>query len=162
MAEAIAAAYPVVRVDVNSAFLAAFHTLADEKNQPWEKVLGVDARFSASGQISKGLATYVRAVWDRVGADLFSRAAAEPRTVLFLHDAGLLARYWDEGGRDLLVKLQAAARRPADAPHGLWLLSPVETRSQLPHLDGRTVECIGGDGERTHLDSAFLDTLAAG
>ncbi|MFH8806034.1 BREX system serine/threonine kinase PglW [Streptomyces hygroscopicus] len=162
VAEMVEAAYPVQRVDVNSAFLAAFHTLADEKNQPWDKVLGVDARFSASGQISKGLATYVRAVWDRVGADLFSRAAAGPRTVLFLHDAGLLARYWDEGGRDLLIKLQAAARRPADAPHGLWLLSPVETRSQLPHLDGRTVECIGGDGERTHLDGAFLDTLAAG
>ncbi|WP_234364933.1 BREX system serine/threonine kinase PglW [Streptomyces sp. RTd22] len=161
VAETIAGAYPVVHVDVNSEFLAEFHRLADEKNQVWEKVLGVDARFSASGQISKGLATYVRAVWDRVGADLVSRAA-EPRTVLFLHDAGLLARYWDEGGRDLLIKLQAAARRPADAPHGLWLLSPVETRSQLPHLDGRTVECIGGDGERTHLDSAFLDALGSG
>ncbi|MCX4587024.1 BREX system serine/threonine kinase PglW [Streptomyces sp. NBC_01481] len=161
VAETVAAAYPVTRVDLNSEFLAEFRALAEEKNQPWDKVLGVDARYSASGQISKGLATYVRTVWGRVESRLLARASA-PRTVLFLYDAGLVARYWDEGGRDLLVKLQGAARRPADAPHGLWLLSPVETRSQLPHLDGRTVECIGGDGERTHLDTLFLDVLRGG
>ncbi|MBT2488656.1 BREX system serine/threonine kinase PglW [Streptomyces sp. ISL-96] len=161
VAETVAAAYPVARVDLNSEFLTEFRALAEEKNQAWDKVLGVDARFSAGGHISKGLAAYVRTVWSRVESRLLAHAAA-PRSVLFLHDAGLLARYWDEGGRDLLIRLQAAARRPAEAPYGLWMLSPVETRSQLPHLDGRTIECIGGDGERTHLDTAFLDALRGG
>ncbi|MFC4035535.1 BREX system serine/threonine kinase PglW [Streptomyces polygonati] len=160
VAESVATAYPVERVDLGATFLTAFRALARERNQPWEKVLGIDARFTATGQISPGLATYARAVWERVEAELLDRAAA-PRTVLFLHDAGLLARYWDEGGRDLLVRLQAAARRPAQDPHGLWLLTPVETRSQVPNLDGRTVECIGGDGERLHLDSKFVDVLGS-
>ncbi|MFD9484314.1 BREX system serine/threonine kinase PglW [Streptomyces sp. NPDC059991] len=160
VAEAVASRYPVEPVDVNSEFLSEFRRLADEKDQAWHKVLGVDARFSASGQISKGLAAYVRTVWARVEDSLLERAAA-PRTVLFLYDAGLLARYWEEGGRDLLLKLQHAARLPAEAPHGLWLLCPVETRGQDPHVDGRTVEYIGSDGERTHLDSRFVETLAA-
>ena len=89
---------------------------------------------------------------------VLTRADA-PRTVVFLHDAGLVARYWDEGGHGFLVRLQNAARRPADAPHGLWLLCTVETRAQGPKLDGRTVEVIGGDGEREHLDKEFLDSL---
>ncbi|CAM5543047.1 protein kinase [Streptomyces spiroverticillatus] len=158
VAEALAAAYPVVGVDLSSEFLTEFRALAQAKGQAWEKVLGVDARFSSSGQISKGLAAYARTVWAHIETSLVERAA-EPRTILFLYDAGLLARYWDEGGRDLLIKLQHAARRPTDDPHGLWLLCPVETRGQEPHVDGRTVEYIGSDGERTHLDSTFLDEL---
>lgn len=160
VAEALAAEYPVERVDLNGVFLTEFRRLAEERNQPWEKVLAIDARFTATGRISPGLATYVAEAWRRVEALLPARAAA-PRTVLFLHDAGLLARYWDEGGRDLLVGLQAAARRPADSPHGLWLLIPVETRSEAPNLDGRTVECIGGDGERVHLEGEYVEWLRA-
>ncbi|MFE2487233.1 BREX system serine/threonine kinase PglW [Streptomyces mirabilis] len=158
-AEAVAAAFPVERVDLGREFLAEFRALAAEKGQDWEKVLRADAG-SAPGQIKRGLASFVRAVWVRLEAVLLERDAA-PRTVLFLHDAGLLARYWDEGGHDLLVRLQTAARRPADDPHGLWLLCPVDTRTQVPHLDGRTVEVIGGDGERAYLDGDFLATVAA-
>ncbi|MCM2578723.1 BREX system serine/threonine kinase PglW [Streptomyces meridianus] len=157
-AEAVAAAFPVERVDLNAEFLAEFRRLTDEKNQPWDKVLGIDGKHAVGGPLPGGFARFVRVAWSRVETQLLERAEAS-RTVLFLHDAGLLARYWDDGGRDLLVKLQAAARRPSEVPHGLWLLCPVETRSQPPHLDGRTVECIGGDGERTHVDGAFLDAL---
>lgn len=156
-ADAVAAAFPVARVDLGALFLTELRALAEEQHQPWEKVLGIDARYAAGGRISKGLAAYARASWQRVDARLAARAATA-HTVLFVHDAGLLARYWDEGGRDLLVALQAAARRPAVDPHGLWLLTPVETRGQQPHLDGRTVECIG-DAERTYLDGAFLESL---
>ena len=63
-------------------------------------------------------------------------------------------------GRRGPFRLQEAARRPADDPHGLWLLCPMEVRSRMPQLDGRTVEVIGGDGERAYLDSRFLDSLA--
>jgi serine/threonine protein kinase len=159
VAEALAATCPVERVDLNALFLTELHALADEQGQPWEKVLGIDARFAAGGRISKGLAAYARAAWERVESRLLARAAA-PRTVLFLHDAGLLARYWDEGGRDLLVRLQAAARRPAQNPHGLWLLAPGETRAQQPHVDGRTVECVS-PSERVHLDGTFVASLTA-
>ncbi|MFD9862297.1 BREX system serine/threonine kinase PglW [Streptomyces alboflavus] len=156
-AQAVAAAYPVVTVDLGREFLAEFRALATEKGQDWEKVLRADAG-SAPGRIKKGLASFVRVVWPRVEARLLALAAA-PRTVLCLHDAGLFARYWDEGGHDTLVRLQAAARRPADDPHGLWLLCPMEVRSRMPQLDGKTVEVIGGDGERAYLDSKFLDAL---
>ncbi|MFC4466266.1 hypothetical protein ACFPH6_17325 [Streptomyces xiangluensis] len=105
------AAYPVESADLGRGreFLAEFRTLAAEKGQEWEKVLRADAG-SAPCQIKRGLASFVRVVWPRVQARLLARAAA-PRTVLFLHNAGLLARYWDEGGHDTLVRLQAAARR---------------------------------------------------
>ncbi|MFD4919823.1 BREX system serine/threonine kinase PglW [Streptomyces goshikiensis] len=160
VADAVAAAFPVLPVDLGAVFLAEFRKLVEEKGQDWQTVLRADSA-SAPGRIKPGLATFVRAVWQRVAEDLQARCAA-PRTVLFLHDAGLIARYWDEGGHAFLVALQGAARRPVENPHGLWLLCPVETRSQLPHLDGRTVEVIGGDGEQAHLDGAFLETLAKG
>ncbi|MCC9307586.1 BREX system serine/threonine kinase PglW [Kitasatospora sp. RB6PN24] len=156
-AQALAGAFAVQRIDLGAVFLEEFRALAEEKGQDWAKVLRADAA-SAPGRVKPGLASFARAVWLRVEARLLERAAA-PRTVLFLHDAGLLARFWGEGGHDLLVRLQAAARRPADAPHGLWLLCPVEARSDAPRLDGRTVEVIGGDGERLHLDSAALRAL---
>lgn len=157
-AQAVAASYPVDSADLGREFQAEFRALAAEKGQDWEKVLRADAG-SAPGQIKRGLASFVRVVWPRVEARLLARAAA-PRTVLFLQNAGLLARYWDEGGHDTLVRLQAAARRPADDPHGLWLLCPMEVRSRMPQLDGKTVEVIGGDGEWVYLDSKFLDSLA--
>lgn len=53
----------------------------------------------------------------------------------------------------------AAESAEADTPLDAAGLAPRATRSQPPHLDGRTVECIGGDGERIHVDGAFLDTL---
>ncbi|MBQ0985981.1 hypothetical protein KBZ10_15930 [Streptomyces sp. F63] len=90
--------------------------------------------------------------------------AGERRLVpaAFLYDAGLIARYWDEGGHAFLTGLQHAARRPDEAPHGLWLLCPVESRVQIPHLDGRTVEVIGGDGEQVYLNGEFLGALTGG
>ncbi|MHC0429476.1 BREX system serine/threonine kinase PglW [Streptomyces sp. O3] len=158
-AETVAAAFPVEAVDLSAVFLAAFRALAAERGQDWQKVLRADS-LSTPGSIKPGLASFVRVVWQRVEQEVLARADA-PRTVLFLHDAGLVARYWDEGGHAFLVRVQNAARRPADAPHGLWLLCTVETRAQEPKLDGRTVEVIGGDGERAHLDGEFLQSLEA-
>ncbi|MFF3140931.1 BREX system serine/threonine kinase PglW [Streptomyces sp. NPDC057927] len=156
--EAIASAFPVDAVDLASLFLESLRELVAEKGQDWQKVLRADGA-SAPGRIKPGLASFVRVVWQRLEDTLLDRAGT-PRTVLFLHDAGLIARYWDEGGHTFLVRLQQSARRPADAPHGLWLLCPVETRSQMPNLDGRTVEVIGGDGERVHVEGEFLEELA--
>ncbi|URN12066.1 BREX system serine/threonine kinase PglW [Streptomyces radiopugnans] len=155
-AEAVAAAFPVTAVDLGAVFLAEFRRLAAEHGQDWHTVLRADAA-SSPGRVKPGLATFVRAVWQRVEERLAARCAA-PRAVLFLHDAGLVARYWDEGGRALLVRLQNAARRPAQDPHGLWLLCPVEARTQVPHLNGRIVEAVPGDGELAYLDGAFLSS----
>ncbi|MFB7558990.1 BREX system serine/threonine kinase PglW [Streptomyces brevispora] len=153
-AQKVADCAPVVPVDVGALFLSEFRQLTKEKGQDWQTVLRADAA-SAPGRIKPGLATFVRVVWQRVADSLRTRAS-EPRTVLFLHDAGLISRYWDEGGRDFLIPLQAAARRPAQDPHGLWLLCPVESRTQDPHLDGRTVEALRNDGELAYLSSGFL------
>lgn len=159
-AEAVAAAFPVLPVDLGALFLAEFKGLVAEKGQSWQTVLRADGA-SAPGRVKPGLATFVRAVWQRVGEQLADRSAT-PRTVLLLHDAGLIARYWDEGGHAFLTGLQHAARRPDEAPHGLWLLCPVESRVQIPHLDGRTVEVIGGDGEQVYLNGEFLGALTGG
>ncbi|MEW2093275.1 hypothetical protein AB0932_28740 [Streptomyces sp. NPDC006682] len=110
-AETVAARFPVVPVDLGALFLREFRRLTAEKGQDWQVVLRADAA-SAPGRIKPGLATFVRVVWQRVVEHLDSRAS-EPRTVLFLHDAGLVSRYWDEGGRAFLVALQAAARTRA-------------------------------------------------
>ncbi|MEU5614917.1 BREX system serine/threonine kinase PglW [Streptomyces sparsogenes] len=156
-AEALAAAFPVLAVDLGAEFIAEFRKLTSERGQDWRQVLRADAA-SAPGRVKPGLASFVRAVWQRLTDELAARAAA-PRTVLFLHDAGLVARYWDEGGRLFLAGLRGAARRPDQDPHGLWLLCPSEARTPQPHLDGRPVEVIGGDGEQAHLDGRFLASL---
>src|SRR5262249_3368418 len=54
--------------------------------------------------------------------------------------------YWEAGGREPLPGLQQSARRPADTPHGLWLLLPRETHA--PHHPGRPGRRGGGPGHR--------------
>ncbi len=156
-AEGLAARYPVRSVDVDACFLAAFRALVTEQRQDWSKVLALDARFGESGQASRGLTSYVEASWQRVGERL-AEQAAEPSTVLFLHHASLLARYFEQGGRELLAEWQHAARLADRAPHGLWLLCPGEAARDTPRLDGRTVEVIG-EAERVVLAGEFLDGL---
>ena len=122
-------------------------------------MLTVDARFTQTGHLPRGLASYVRAAWDQVRDRLAEQG--DDRTVLFLHDAGLVGRYATAGGQELLVGLQAAARSPAAAPHGLWLLCPGDSAAATPHLDGLMVEVIEVS-ERLVLDGDFLDGLRAG
>ncbi|MEU5877897.1 BREX system serine/threonine kinase PglW [Spirillospora sp. NPDC047279] len=157
-ASALAAAYPVVPVDVAEAFLAEFRALAAEHGADWGQVLRADERLTRTGEMPSGLRSFVTRVLERLEHRLLDRAT-EPRTVLFLHNAGLLARYFEVGGHDLLTRLQNAARRPADVPHGLWLLCASEAPRALPNLDGRTVEAIGGTAEWAVLDKAFLNHL---
>ncbi|MDF3290270.1 hypothetical protein [Streptomyces silvisoli] len=102
----IAAHFPVTPADLSVLFLREFRQLVEEKGQDWRTVPRADAAF-APGRVKVGLATFVRVVWQRVADDLAARSA-EPRSVLSLHDAGLIARYWDEGERTFLVTLQAA------------------------------------------------------
>lgn len=117
-------------------FLEQLRTLVAERGQDWDKVLIVDARFTQTGHLPRGLASYVRAAWDQVRDRLAEHG--DDRSVLFLHDAGLVGRYATAGGQELLVGLQAAARSPAAAPHGLWLLCPGDSAAATPHLDGPT------------------------
>lgn len=155
-AAAVASAYPLEPVDLNAMFLAEFRALVADRGQDWGKVLTIDARYTETGRMSPGLASYVRTCWTRVQDALAQRSGSG--VVLFLHDAGLLARYADTGGHDLLVGLQNAARRPDDAPHGLWLLCPADSAVATPQLDGHIVEVVDGS-ERLVLDGGFLDGL---
>lgn len=159
-AEALAAAYPVRPVDVDAVFLTAFRDLVRERGQSWEKVRKLDARFSETGELSRGLASYVRNTWEAVHRRLTELGTGE-RVVLFLHHASLLARYFEAGGRESLTELQNAARRAGDAPHGLWLLCPGESPRDTPQLDGRIVEVLG-DAERVVLGKEFLRSLTEG
>jgi hypothetical protein len=143
---------------VAQVFLAEFRALATEQGTDWSRVLRADERLSQTGEIPGGLRSYITRVLARLEERLRERAAA-PRSVLFLHNAGLLARYFDEGGHDLLTRLQNTARRPTDLPHGLWLLCPSEAPRETPNLDGRTVEAIGGEPEWAVLDKSFLNRL---
>lgn len=157
-AEALAQ-YPVVPVDVTKIFLTEFRRLTDEQGVDWSQVLRADEKMTQLGRMSSGLRSFVTRVMDRTRDDLLERAAQQPDSVLFMHNAGLLARYFDEGGRRLLTDLQNAARRSGDAPYGLWLLCPAEAPRALPNLDGRTVEAIGGGAEWVVLDRAFVERL---
>jgi hypothetical protein len=155
VAAAIAERYPVRPVDLDRELLRALRELAAEHGQDWARLLAVDARRGDTGRVSPGLGSYLSLAWPRVRAAL---PAAGEGAVLFVHDAGLLARYFADGGRDLLVSLQNAARRAADPPHGLWLLCPGDAASDTPRLDGHIVEVLG-DAERVVLDRRFLDAL---
>lgn len=154
----LATAYPVVPVDVTSMFLEEFRALAAEHGTAWEKVLKADEKLTRTGEMPGGLRSYVTRVFPRVTERLLSSAGSE-KTVLLLHNAGPLARYFDVGGHELLTRLQQAARRPDEAPHGLWLLCPSENARAAPSLDGRTVEAIGGDAEWVVLSRSFLAQL---
>ena len=161
-AEAIIAHYDVEPVALGGLFLTEFRALAAEKGAPWDKVLTIDAKFTATGELTRGLRSYVQAAWGHVGDRLRERLAdLPPDTVLFLHDAGLAARYHDAGGRELLAELQNAARRETDTPHGLWLLCPSEAPQETPTLDGVIVEVLG-ESERAVLRGDFLDKLGSG
>jgi serine/threonine protein kinase len=155
-AELIAHAYPVREVPLNQVFLAELRDLVTERGQDWGRVLAVDARFSETGQMPRGLNSYVLTAWTHVVQRLTDPAASG--AVLFVHDAGLLGRYYEHGGHDALVTLQQAARRPADVPHGLWLLCPAESPMDTPQIDGRTVEVLD-DSERVVVTSTFLEKL---
>jgi hypothetical protein len=152
--------FGVTAVDVGAEFLALFRALAEELGTDWSKVLRADAAFTGSGELKPGLRSYVQRVTERLSTRLTTLAEeAGPKAVLFLHNAGLLARYYDGGGHDLLVGAQQGARRPAQVPHGLWLLCPMEDPKQTPTLDGRTVEVIDRATEWALLDSLFLKGL---
>jgi hypothetical protein len=155
-AAAIAQRYPIAAADLNLEFLAVFRTLVAERGQDWAKVLGGDARLSQTRATPRGLSSYLRTAMNRLGERL--PAMTGERQVLFVHDAGLLARYWDDGGRELLTGLQNAARRSAGTPFGLWLLCPGEHAREVPRLDGKTVEVLG-DHERVVLDTSAIRWL---
>ena len=161
VADGLTATQGVLPIDVGRLFLREFRALANERGT-WNTVLTHDVHFTASGELSTGLRSYVRGAWERVGERMHEQIREAPtRTVFLLHNAGLLGRYNDAGGHDLLVRLQNAARRADRAPHGLWMLCPGESQQATPQLDGRIVEVLV-DVERAVLTRDFLATLAPG
>lgn len=159
-AERLAARLGVLPVDVDELFLAALRTLADEQQVRWGALLKADAKFAGTGRIGPALASYTRLAAERVAARCTTLAEqAGPRTVLLAHRASLVARYWEAGGRELLVSLQEAARRPASVPHGLWLLVPMDDPQATPALDGRTVDVVDRMSEWVVLEGLFMKEL---
>jgi hypothetical protein len=108
------------------------------------------------GVVPRGLAAYCRAAWERVRTQLTVETGAG--RVLFLHNAGLLGRYYEAGGRTFLTELQKAARNPDESPHGMWLLCPAEAPRDTPRLAGRVVETLV-ESERAVLKTEFLASL---
>ncbi|MET8056755.1 BREX system serine/threonine kinase PglW [Streptomyces microflavus] len=160
IAASLAARFGVIAVSLGDLFLASLRDLAEEQGVQWQALLKADAKFSVSGSLGAGLASYTRLAAERVTAQVVALAErAEPRTVVLAHEGALIARYWEAGGRELLIALQEAARRPADLPHGLWLLVPMEDPRATPALEGRTVDVVDRVSEWVVLDGLFLKTL---
>ncbi|MCT7353217.1 BREX system serine/threonine kinase PglW [Streptomyces sp. 15-116A] len=159
-AEGLAARFDVLPVDVDELFLAALRTLADEQQVRWGALLKADAKFAETGRIGPALASYTRLAAERVAARCTTLAEQSgARTVLLAHRASLVSRYWDVGGRELLVSLQEAARRPTAVPHGLWLLVPMDDPQATPALDGRTVDVVDRVSEWVVLEGLFMKEL---
>ncbi|MER6630942.1 BREX system serine/threonine kinase PglW [Streptomyces sp. NPDC000987] len=160
VAPALAERYEVTAVSLGGLFLDALKELAEEQSVRWQALLKADAKYAATGTLGAALASYTRLAAERVRQrvlDLAERSG--PRAVLLVHEAGLIARYWEAGGRELLAALQQSARRPADTPHGLWLLLPAEDARATPTLDGRTVEVVDRASEWEVLDGLFVKSL---
>lgn len=155
----------LISLNGNAEFLACFRELAAEQGLEWERVLRVDARLRVSAgpdgraEAPRSYAEYVAEVASRLRAKWAELASTQPRSTVLLHNAGVLARYWDIAGRDLVVGLQQNARRAAETPHGLWLLCPAESARSSPNLDGRLVETVVADGEWIVLGSAAVEEL---
>ncbi|MEU9332096.1 BREX system serine/threonine kinase PglW [Streptomyces sp. NPDC048290] len=162
IAQALAEHHQVTPVPANTLFLDALRTLSEEQSVRWEALLRADAKFATTGTLGAALASYTRLAAERVGQRVVELAeSAGPRSIVLVHEAGLLARYWEAGGRELLATLQQAARRPADVPHGMWLLLPAEDPRATPTLDGRTVEVVDRVTEWEVLDGLYLKGLRA-
>jgi serine/threonine protein kinase len=156
----LASRFGVVPVSLDELFLTALRELAEEQGVRWQALLKADVTFAVSGVIGAALASYTRLAAERVAVRVTALAEQSgPRTILLVHQAGLPARYWEAGGRELLVTLQESARRPADAPHGLWLLVPAEDPQATPALDGRTVDVVDRVSEWAVLDGLSLKEL---
>ncbi len=162
IAEALAERYEATAVSLNGLFLGALKELAEEQSVRWQALLKADAKYTATGTLGAALSSYTRLASERLRGRLLDLAEhSGPRTVLLAHDAGLIARYWEAGGRELMTALQQSARRPADTPHGLWLLVPAEDPRATPTLDGRTVEVVDRVTEWEVLDGLFVKSLRA-
>ncbi|WP_410581416.1 BREX system serine/threonine kinase PglW [Amycolatopsis sp. lyj-108] len=158
----VASEHDVEAVDLGRLFLTELRALVKERNQGWDRVLVADTRVGRDGTVPPGLASYVSVSWQRVQNRLMATMAeAGPRSVLFLHDAGLIGRYFDAGGHKILTELQRAARDPQATPHGLWLLCPMETAGEAPSLAGQIVG-TEGDHEVLLLRSKYLNELHKG
>ncbi|WP_327187913.1 BREX system serine/threonine kinase PglW [Streptomyces sp. NBC_01334] len=159
-AERLAARFGVLPVALDELFLTAMHELADEQEVRWQALLKADAKFTTTGRVGTALGSYTRLAAERAGARCVALAEqAGPRTVLLVHRAGLAARYWEAGGRELLVSLQEASRHRSDTPHGLWLLVPMEDPQASPTLDGRTVDVVDRVSEWEPLEGLFMKEL---
>lgn len=160
IAASLAERYGATAVSLNGLFLGALKELAEEQSVRWQALLKADTKYTATGTLGAALSSYTRLASERLRGRLLDLAERSgPRTVLLAHDAGLIARYWEAGGRELMATLQQAARRPADTPHGLWLLVPAEDPRATPTLDGRTVEVVDRVTEWEVLDGLFLKSL---
>ncbi|MGW7277613.1 hypothetical protein ACWGIV_04740 [Streptomyces sp. NPDC054844] len=162
VAEALAERYEAVAVSSNGLFLSALKEPAEEQSVRWQALLKADAKYTATGMLGAALSSYTRLASERPRGRLLELAERSgPRTVLPAHDAGLIARYWEAGGRELTAVLQQSARRPPGTPHGLWLLVPAEDPRATPTLDGRTVEVVDRVTEWEVLDGLSLKILRA-
>ncbi len=123
-------------VNVADVFLAALRDIVTQRGKPrWESVLAAD-RADAPLPAQTGFGRLLDAVWER----LYKQFRSLPGTVL-LHDATPLARY--VGGTQLLSRLAANARQADEAPHGLWLLCPMDDPRKPALLDEQTVTALG-------------------
>ncbi|GAB2811481.1 BREX system serine/threonine kinase PglW [Actinocorallia aurea] len=157
--ERLGLTHPVRVVDVTAVFLRELRGLAAEQGTDFAGLLRADDKYGRTRTMPPGLASYVKLAWERAVTTI-TELGADPKTVLLLHNAGLLARYAADGGHSALVTLQQAARRPETAPHGMWLLCPSQAPKNSPTLDGMTVEAIGS-AEWSVLDTSYLDALAS-
>jgi serine/threonine protein kinase len=134
--EELTALADVSPVNVTEVFLTTLREIVRERGKPrWESVLAADAA-DATPAARAGFGRLLDAVWER----LDKQVRAMPGTVI-LHDATPLARY--AGGTQLLSRLAAGARQADEAPHGLWLLCPMDDPRKPARLDEQTVATLG-------------------
>lgn len=99
---------------------------------------GAGALFTGTGKLKPGLPSCAQRVTARLADRLGERAKPSgPKTVLLVHNSGLLERYFGGARHALLASvLRQAARRKTEALHGLWWLCPMEESKQKPALYG--------------------------
>ncbi|MBJ6644300.1 hypothetical protein [Streptomyces sp. BSE7-9] len=143
-------------------FQHALRGLAEEQSVRWPALLKADAKLTATGTLGAPLASYTRLAAERVRQRVEDVAeGAGPARWFCCTRPVRSPTTATPAGRELLAGLQQAARRPADTPHGLWLLLPTEDPRATPTLDGRTVEVVDRATKWEVLDGLFLKDLGS-
>ncbi|GAT68507.1 serine/threonine protein kinase [Planomonospora sphaerica] len=149
-------------VNVTEEFVTALREVRDQWGVPeWPIVLATDSpdaspvnRVGFADMTAEAFALVEERIRAKEGIVLLHDATPFDQVML---DGRPEARY--AGGPELLTRLAEAARSAYEAPHGVWLLTPMADPRETARLDGHAIPVIPGGNEELALSREAMAAL---